>query len=58
MEAILDPTEYSEFEKRVDILKQKGVSLDHSVQEHDGRFIVLLNKEYDLTELDKLTGDL
>ena len=40
---------------RRDILKEKGVILDHSVQHHDGKYIVILNKEYDFNELDKLT---
>ena len=55
MEAVLEPQEYIEFEKRLDILKSKGVSLDHAVQHHDGKYIVILNKEYDLNELDRLT---
>tara|TARA_B100000212_G_C27218734_1_gene466285 strand:+ start:504 stop:677 length:174 start_codon:yes stop_codon:yes gene_type:complete len=57
MEAILDANDYAEFERKVDILKSKGVDLDHSVQEHDGKFIVLLNKEYDIKELDRLTDE-
>jgi len=56
-EAILDAKDYAEFERRVDILKSKGVDLDHSVQEHEGKFIVLLNKEYDIQELDRLTDE-
>ena len=57
-EAILSAEDYKEFEKRIDILKSKGVILDHAVQFHNDKYIVILNKEYDLNELDKLTGDL
>ena len=55
MEAVLEPADYIEFERRRDILKEKGVILDNSVQHHDGKYIVILNKEYDFNELDKLT---
>ena len=57
-EAILSAEDYIEFERRRDILKSKGVVLDHAVQFHNDKYIVILNKEYDLNELDKLTGDL
>ena len=55
MEALLSPEDYIEFERRRDILKEKGIDLNHSVEHIDGKYSIKLNNNYDLTELDKLT---
>ena len=55
MEALLSPEDYIEFERRRDILKEKGINLNHSVEHIDGKYSIKLNSNYDLTELDKLT---
>ena len=56
-EAVLSAEDYIEFERRRDILKSKGVDLDHAVQFHNDKYIVVLNKEYDFNELDRLTDE-
>ena len=41
-EAVLSAEDYIEFERRRDILKSKGVVLDHAVQFHNDKYIVCL----------------
>lgn len=62
MDAILNTEDFNEFEKRVKILKDKGVELDYTVKvtetgnhESNLQYNVILNGDYDINELDKLT---
>ena len=62
MQAVLNSEDYEGFEKRVKILKDKGVELDYSVKvtdtgnhESNLQYQVILNGDYDLGELDLLT---
>ena len=62
MQAILNTEDFNEFEKRVKILKDKGVELDYTVKvtetgnhESNLQYNVILNGDYDINELDLLT---
>lgn len=62
MQAILNTEDFNEFEKRVKILKDKGVELDYTVKvtetgnhESNLQYNVILNGDYDIKELDLLT---
>jgi len=55
MEAILDAHDYAEFKKRVDILKDKGIDLNHRVNEEGSKYKVLVETQYTKEELDALT---
>ena len=52
---ILTPEEFKEFEVRRDILKTQGISLDYTAEPVDNGFKLVLNQEYDLDELDRLS---
>mgnify|MGYP001173397637 FL=1 len=55
MEAILDAHDYNEFKKKVDILKNKGIDLNHRVNEDGGKYKVLIETDLTVDELDNLT---
>ena len=55
MEAILEPIDYIEFERRRDILKTKGYILEHDVILVDGKYHIKLHGKHDIEELDKLS---
>jgi len=55
MEAILDAHDYAEFKKKVDILKERGIDLNHRVNEEGGQYTVLVETHYTIEELDALT---
>lgn len=52
---ILTPEEFKEFEVRRDILKTQGISLDYTAEPVSNGFKLVLNQEYDLDELDRLS---
>lgn len=52
---LLTAEEFKEFELRRDILKTKGMVLDYTVEPTDKGFKLVLNQEYDLDELDRLS---
>ena len=55
MKAILDAHDYAEFKKRVDILKERGIDLNHRVTEDGSKFQVIVDTYYTAEELDELT---
>ncbi len=55
MEAILDAHDYAEFKKRVDILKEKGIDLNHRVNEQGSKYQVIVDTHYTTEELETLT---
>ncbi len=55
MQAILDAHDYAEFKKKVDILKEKGIDLNHRVTEDGSKFQVIVDTYYTIEELDALT---
>jgi len=55
--AIINANEFKEFELRRDILKTKGIDLDCTVEPVEAGFKLVLNKEYDLEELDNLSEE-
>ena len=55
MQAILDAHDYAEFKKRVDILKESGIDLNHRVTEDGGKYQVIVDTFYTKEELDTLT---
>ena len=55
MQAILDAHDYAEFKKRVDILKERGIDLNHRVNEEGGKYTVLVETHYTKEELDELS---
>jgi len=57
MTAILTQQEFRTFQRKVKALKANGVDLDHTVVGKNKRSVkVILNKEYDFDELDRLSG--
>jgi len=57
MTAILTQQEFKTFQRKVKALKANGVDLDHTVVGKNKRSVkVILNKEYDFDELDRLSG--
>ena len=57
MTAILSQKEYKTFQRKVKALKENGFDLDHTVVGKNKRKVkVILNKEYDFDELDRLSG--
>ena len=57
MTAILSQKEYKTFQRKVKALKENGLDLDHTVVGKNKRKVkVILNKEYDFDELDRLSG--
>ena len=57
MTATLTQQEYKTFQRKVKALKENGFDLDHTVVGKNKRKVkVILNKEYNFDELDKLSG--
>ena len=57
MTATLTQQEYKTFQHKVKALKENGFDLDHTVVGKNKRKVkVILNKEYDFDELDRLSG--
>ena len=57
MTAILTQQEFKTFQRKVKALKENGLELDHTVLGRNKRKVkVTLNKEYDLNELERLSG--
>ena len=57
MTATLTQQEYKTFQRKVKALKENGFDLDHTVVGKNKRKVkVILNKEYDFDELDRLSG--
>ena len=57
MTATLTQQEYKTFQRKVKALKENGFDQDHTVVGKNKRKVkVILNKEYDFDELDRLSG--
>ena len=57
MVAYLTQQDYRTFQRKVKTLAEKGVKLDFDVFSKNKRKVkVVLNKEYDFDELDRLSG--
>ena len=57
MTATLTQQEFKTFQRKVKALKENGLELDHTVVGRNNRKVkVTLNKEYDLNELERLSG--
>ena len=57
MTATLTQQEFKTFQRKVKALKENGLELDHTVVGKNKRSVkVTLNKEYDLDELERLSG--
>ena len=57
MTATLTPQEFKTFQRKVKVLKENGLELDHTVVGRNKRKVkVILNKEYNFDELDRLSG--
>ena len=57
MTATLTQQEYKTFQRKVKALKENGLELDHTVVGRNKRKVkVILNKEYNFDELDRLSG--
>lgn len=56
MQALLTTEEFAEFEQKLTLLSSKDVKLDHTVTVTDGgKYLVILNGDVDLNQLDLLT---
>ena len=57
MTATLTQQEFKTYQRKVKALKENGFDLDHTVVGKNKRKVkVILNKEYDFDELDRLSG--
>jgi len=57
MTAVLTQREFKTFQRKLKVLEQHGVKLDHTVAGRNKRKVkVTLNKEYDFNELDRIAG--
>ena len=56
MQALLTTEEFDEFEQKLTLLSSKDVKIDHTVTVTDGgKYLVILNGDVDLNQLDLLT---